>query len=567
MIEARWIVKEGVGAELPADYTSLPRIVQHLLKVRGFSEAEAIDAFLAPKLKQLSDPFHLGEMQEAVDLILEAIDQQKEITLFGDYDVDGITSVSLMCRVLRGYGVTPNTIIPLRGAEGYGLTDSAVERCFSNYPSTDLLIAMDCGTSSVAEVAKLRESGMKVIILDHHESNTDERPPSNVIVNPKACFTPNTTGDYSYLCAAGVVFKVCHALLKTRMVESVELKDLLDLVAMATVADIVPLVGENRILVRHGLKALAHTTKPGLIALKEVSGVPENPEASDIGFRIGPRINAAGRMDAPLEALETILTECPDQAEYLVSRLNKYNIARQNHEKGIQEEAFAMIEEENLQEKHCIIIGKKGWHPGVVGIVASRIMRRYFKPCFVIAFDENGIGKGSGRSLNDISLVDAIEVGREYLIDGGGHKAAAGLSMEYQHYEKFRDVVNTYLDENTTVEQRAPKISIDADVDFQELTFDFLDSYEKLKPFGASNPQPVFMSRGVTLAQPPRELKNKHLKLVLAQKGEQRDAMFFSGAESPLPAQPWDVCYTVERNVFRGRTSLQITIKQVRGAQ
>jgi len=546
MVEASWILKDTKEDELPSKYTYLPRIVQHLLKVRGHTTSEGLEKFLNPQLKALTDPFLIGEVQAASDLIFSAVDTGKEITLFGDYDVDGITSVSLLFKVLQGYGVYPNTVIPMRGAEGYGLTEKAVDRLFDSYPATELLITMDCGTSSIEEVRRIRERGIEVIILDHHEPNTEERPPCNVIVNPKACFTPNTSGNYEYLCAAGVVFKVCHALLKTRMIDSINLKDLLDLVAVATVADIVPLISENRTFVRHGLRALATTSKPGLISLKEVAGVPELPEASDIGFKIGPRINAAGRMDAPLEALETILTDSKDQAEYLVSRLNQYNISRQNHEKKIQQEAYELID------------------PGVVGIVASRIMRKFFKPCFVVAFDENGVGKGSGRSLNDLSLVDAIESGRDLLIAGGGHHAAAGLTIAHENFTEFCDRVHNYFDQHTTSEDRAPRIMIDADVDFEELSFSFLDSYDKLKPFGAKNPQPVFMSRAVTLSRPPQELKNNHLKLLLSQKGIQRDAMFFSGAESPLPPEPWDICYNVERNIFRGNVSLQITIRQVR---
>ena len=360
MVEAKWILKDAGQTNIPTNYAYLPRIVQHLLKVRGYTTPDELENFLNPQLKKLTDPFLIGEMKEAVDLILEAVEQGREITLFGDYDVDGITSVALIYKVLQGYGVTPNTIIPLRGSEGYGLTEKAIERCLDSFPSTELLITMDCGTSSVDEVAKLREAGLDVIILDHHEPNTDVRPPCNAIVNPKACFTPNTSGDYSYLCAAGVVFKVCHALLKTHMIQTVKLKDLLDLVAIATVADIVPLIGENRILVRHGLRALATTDKPGLIALKKVSGVPELPEAGDIGFKIGPRINAAGRMQSPLDALETILTESSKQAEHLVARLNQYNVSRQNHEKEIQQEAYDAITEGSLHEQHCIIVGKKG---------------------------------------------------------------------------------------------------------------------------------------------------------------------------------------------------------------
>ncbi len=566
MVSPQWLAKTPKGTHFPNSFGYLPRIVKHLLLLRNDWTEESLTDFLNPKLKNLSDPFLIGEMHETVERIFKAIDNGEVITLFGDYDVDGITSLTLMSRMLSAYGVTARLVIPVRGAEGYGLTQLAVERCFSENPDTQLLIAMDCGTSSVEEIANISHKGVDVIVLDHHEPNTPVRPACYSIVNPKACFTPNASGDFSYLCAAGVVFKVCHALLKTRRLPDVELKDLLDLVAIATVADIVPLVEENRILVKHGLKVLGTTDKLGLIALKEVAGVGDNPESGDIGYRIGPRINAAGRMDAPIEALEMLLTTCPTSADYLVARLNRYNMERQSYEKAIQKEATDMVINNGLEKHHCLIIGKRGWHPGVVGIVAARLMRRFFKPTFVIAFNENGEGKGSGRSINGLSLVDAIEAGREYLLAGGGHHAAAGISLKEEELENFQDALNKYFSEHTTQEQRNPKLEIDAEVGFDELSFQFLESYEKLKPFGPENPQPVFMTRMVTHSRPPRELKNKHMKLYLAQAGVQQEAMFFGGAALDLPPQPWDICYTVDKNVFRGRVSLQLTIQHVRSS-
>jgi len=567
MIEPRWIVKRGTLENIPSDLQNLPRIVLQLLSSRKRWEKEELQNFLTPRLKHLTDPNLIGEVPEAVELIFQAIDEGSVITLFGDYDVDGITSLTLMTKVLEAYGVIPNFIIPNRGSEGYGMTEKAMQRCLQSYPETELLIAMDCGTSSLEEVEMLKAKGIKVLILDHHESNTGARPQADVVVNPKACFTPNVAGQYDYLCAAGVVFKVCHALLKKRQLDHVSLKDLLDYVAIATVADIVPLVAENRILVKHGLKALGNTDKPGLKALKDVAGVGDEPEASDIGFKIGPRINAAGRMDAPLEALEMLLTDDQQRADALVGRLNRYNADRQAYEKQIQAEALEQVEQEQLQNDHCIIVAKRGWHPGVVGIVASRLMRKFFKPAFVVAIDENGAGKGSGRSLNDISLVGAIDASRDLLLAGGGHHAAAGMALEETNIGAFRASVQEYMEAETTAEQRYPKVRIDADVDFSELSFAFMDSYDKLKPFGTENPQPVFMTRGVSLARPPRELKNQHLKLTLAQKGVERDAIFFGGGAIELPAEPWDVSYTVDRNEFRGQVSLQITVQRVRASQ
>ncbi len=567
MIEPTWMLKDANEKPLPDSAKGLPRIVQHLLSTRGEWTEESLASFLDPRLKTLSDPFLMGEMQEAVARIFSAIDQGQTITLFGDYDVDGITSLTLMTKVVEAYGVTPNLMIPQRSKEGYGLSEKSVARCLSSYPETELVIAMDCGTSSVAEIEILRQQGIDVIVLDHHESNTGVRPNCNAIVNPKANFTPTAEGDFSYLCAAGVVFKVCHALLKTRFLESVKLKDLLDLVAIATVADIVPLLEENRVLVRHGLKALGDTTKAGLITLKEVAGVSDRPEASDIGYKIGPRINAAGRMDAPLESLEALMTQSAERAQYLVQRLNNYNQDRQSYEKEIFNQALAQVEEMQLDQQHCIIVAQEGWHPGVVGIVAARLMRRFFKPVFVVAIDENGDGKGSGRSINELSLVEAIEAGREYLTAGGGHHAAAGMALRQENIPAFRDAVNNYFEQETTAEERAPRFLIDADVDLEELTFEFMESYEKLKPFGMKNPQPIFMTRNVQNSRPPRELKNNHLKLTLAQSGVERDAIFFGGGALDLPPQPWDISYTVDKNEFRGRVTLQLTIQHVRAAQ
>ncbi len=561
-----WITKQPHSKTLPSNCSHLPRIIRYLLSLRGEWSDGSLEDYLNPKLKNLADPFQIGEMDEAVKRLFQAIDNDENVTLFGDYDVDGITSVTLLYRVLSEYGLSPHIVIPLRAKEGYGLSEAAVDRCLEENAQTSLLVAMDCGTSSVEEIQKLRDAGVDVLVIDHHESNTIERPNCNAIVNPKAKFTPNSEGDFAYLCAAGVVFKVCHALLKTRMLESLSLKDLLDFVAIATVADIVPLVRENRILVRHGLKALGVTQKLGLIALKETAGVGEFPESEDIGFKIAPRINAAGRMDAPKEALEVMLTDSVQTAEYLVARLNRYNQERQSFEKEILKEAVEMVKTESLDEQACIILGKSGWHPGVVGIVAARIMRRYFKPCFIIAFDEEGNGKGSGRSLNGLSLVDAIDAGREYIEAGGGHHAAAGISIKMENIAKFSQSVNDYFLTETSEKQRAPYIEIDVEVSFEELTFDFLSSYDQLKPFGSGNPRPVFMSKGVTNSRSPMELKNQHLKLFLAQDGEQRDAIFFGGGVKPLPPEPWDICYTVGKNVFRGRTNLQMTIQHVRSA-
>jgi len=345
------------------------------------------------------------------------------------------------------------------------------------------------------------------------------------------------------------------------------LKSLLDLVAVATVADIVPLVDENRILVRHGLKVLTKSKNLGLRALKDKAGVNGNATAMDVGFRIGPRINAAGRMDFPEHALEILNADDDQIAKDLADRLDEYNKQRQNHEGLIRKEAAEQLSEKfDPTEDAVIVIGSREWHHGVVGIVASRLMRQYYKPTFVIAVDENGVGKGSGRGIEGISLVDAIRACQADLIAGGGHAMAAGISIEEDSIPAFRRNLNSYILEKSTEEDRAPRLIYDVEIDFSQLSLDFLASYELLQPFGNSNPQPVFVSRNVDLSRPPYHMKNHHLRLTLRQNYHEQDAVFFGGGEYELPAAPWDIAFTIDRNTFRGKTSLQIIIKDVAAA-
>jgi len=523
---------------------------------RGIPE-DQIESFLHPKLRDLADPFLIPEMQLAVTRILGAIDQKQSICIYGDYDVDGVSSITLLSKILNAYGIQPRTFIPRRGTEGYGLSFAALERCMSEGEKPDLLISVDCGTVSIDEIAHLRSQGIDVVVVDHHEPSPLGRPDCSALVNPKC------GADFTYLCAAGVVFKLGHALLKTRPTD-LELKDLLDLTAVATIADIVPMIGENRILVRHGLKRLASSKNPGLHALKEIAGVKELLTSMDVGFRIGPRINAAGRMDFPEDALATLNTTCHIEAAELARKLDDYNRQRQAYEKHIREEAIKQLSEDfDPSNDPVIVIGSRTWHHGVVGIVASRLMRQYYKPTFVIAIDEHGIGKGSGRSIEGVSLVEAIRACEDELIAGGGHAMAAGLSIHEDSLERFREKFASFVTQNSTEEERMPRLVYDAEIDFSELSLEFLASYELLQPFGNSNPQPVFISRQVDLSSPPFKMKNHHLRLSLRQGRNEKSAVFFGGGERDLPTPPWDIAFTIDRNTFRGSTTLQITIQDV----
>ncbi|MGJ8671409.1 single-stranded-DNA-specific exonuclease RecJ [Rubritalea sp.] len=557
----QWILKKDPEIT-ERNVGGIPSILLKLLGQRGVSGEEAIRKFLKPKLKDLSDPYLLPNMQKAVDRIFQAVDGGEHVLVYGDYDVDGVTSVALMRTVLNAYGVSGGIFIPTRGEEGYGLSDAAIKNLIEEHGKPDLIITVDCGTASIDEIAKLNDLGVDVIVVDHHEMSVRGCPECVAVVNPKL------GDDFHYLCAAGVVFKLAHALLKQRNIDGFDLKNYIDMVAVATVADIVPLLEENRLLVRHGLMRLPNTSNVGLKALQQVAELNGNVSSMDVGFRLGPRINAAGRMDKPEDALALLCESNAGAAKKLAEMLDGYNRQRQTYEKRIREEAMKMVEEQcDPKNDPVIVLGSRDWHPGVVGIVASRLMRQFYKPTFIVAIDDDGVGKGSGRSVEGVSLVGAIQACPEDLISGGGHDMAAGLSIREENIPAFRKNFAKYVLETTSKEQRAPRMNVDAEIDFEELSLDFLDSYDLLQPFGSQNPQPVFMSRGVWLTEAPRHLKNKHLKLFLRQGISEQDAIFFSGGERNLPDPPWDVAFTIDRNTFRGRTTLQMVIQDVRAAR
>ncbi len=540
---------------------SFPLILEHLIRQRGLPPGMDLETYLHPKLRDLADPFLIPEMKPAVERILRAVDQGEKVCVFGDYDVDGVASITLMRRILMSYGVDPRHFIPKRGAEGYGLSHAAIRRCLEEGERPDLLITVDCGTVSIQEAAELKSLGIDLLIVDHHEPIPGERPDCVALVNPKC-------GEvFTYLCAAGVVFKLGHALLKTRQT-NLDLKELIDLVAVATISDIVPMVGENRLLVRHGLRHLPNTLNPGLRALQDVTGMNGSATSMDVGFRIGPRLNAAGRMDVPEDALATLTTDCRRIARDLAQKLDAYNRERQNHENLIRREAVEMLAQGfDPARDPVIVLGSRSWHHGVVGIVASRLMRQFHKPTFVVAIDEEGIGKGSGRSIEGVSLVEAIRACENDLLAGGGHAMAAGLSIEEGKLASFRENFAAYVLANTTEEQRRPKLMYDAEITFDQLSLEFLSSYDLLQPFGNGNPQPVFIARQVELSRAPLRMKNQHLRFMLRQGYYEQDAVFFGGGEHPLPDPPWDVAFTIDRNTFRGRTTLQLIVQDLRAAE
>ena len=401
-----------------------------LLCRRGLLDAAAARDFLEPRLKSLGDPFALPNMRAAAERILAAVDRKERIVLYGDYDVDGVTSLALFARALRAFGAEPRTFLPQRMDEGYGLSAEGIERCLTTL-RPQLLVALDCGTSSAAEIASIKAAGVDVVVFDHHEIKS--ALPDCTLVNPKL-------GEgFHYLCSAGIVFKACHALLKLRPVEGFDLREYLDLVALGTVADIVPLIGENRILVQKGLQQMERTRWTGLRALMDVAAVRAPVRPVDVGYRLGPRLNAAGRLGTAEDALQLLLTENPLQARTLAAGLDRQNQERQLVEQNTMRAAEKMVGSNfDPARDAAIIAGETGWHPGVLGIVASRIARNFHRPAFVIGFDENGTGKGSGRSIEGFSLVHALTQCGALLEKFGGHEMAAGLTIRRERFAEFQ---------------------------------------------------------------------------------------------------------------------------------
>jgi len=560
--QVRWVFPNAVDAatvaRLVREAGIAPWVAECLVR-RGLSEPETAAKFLRPLLRTLSDPFLLPAMDAAVTRVLAAVEKRERIVLYGDYDVDGVTSLTLLTRLLRAYGAEVATFLPHRVDEGYGLSADGVARCIEEH-RPQLLIAVDCGTTSVAEITGLREAGVDVVVLDHHEPK-DELPPAVAIVNPKF------GDDFHYLCSAGLAFKIAHALLKRRPIAGFDIKELLDLTAIGTVADVVPLVEENRIFVRAGLERIAQSRWPGVRALVEVAGLRPPFHAVDIGFGIGPRLNAAGRLDSASAALELLLTDDATRAQSLARSLDLQNRER----RAIEAEVLAMAEAQitgiyDPGSESAIVVGGAGWHPGVVGIVASRLQRRYHRPTFVVGFDAMGIGKGSGRSIEGLSLVAALAPCAGLLEKFGGHEMAAGLTMRQEHFEAFRAAFAEAAGGMLTADQLQRTLKLDAELRLADVNLSLLDEHDALRPFGTSNHQPVFFTRGVTLAGEPRVMKDKHRSFTFRHARAQCRAVWWNSADEPLPPLPWDIAYTVSRNEWNGRTDPQLEIRDVRAA-
>ncbi len=556
---------EALAEKLFQGLENLPRPVVSLLVQRGCETVEDISKSIHCGLRSLCDPFELPDMSPAVDRVWRALRTGERVTVFGDYDADGICSTALLVRVLRLLGAEVSAFIPNRLADGYGLSLHSLATCIERC-SPSLIITVDCGTSSFEAVEKAKELGVDVVVTDHHEPGS-EVARAVAVVNPKVGEAGNPS---SILAGVGVAFKLCHALIKVgrdannASAASIDLKEYLDFVAVATVTDMVPLLGENRALVRAGFQTLENSTNAGWNALKKLAGVTGQIVAYHAGFALGPRINAAGRIGRPDAALELFLTDLPSTAEEKARFLDQANRERQTIEKTIVQEAVDEIEKTfNADTDFGIVIAREGWHIGVIGIVASRLVQRYERPVVVIGL-ENGAGRGSCRSIAGFSILDGLNACSGLLQKYGGHEMAAGLDIEEKHLAAFRKQFNAFASERLKGADLRSVVNIDQVLQLADVTSSLMDGLKRAGPFGQDNPEPVWAVLNAQVAD-SRVLKEKHLKLVLSDGDSRVDAIGFNMAEK-LPAGAVDVAFNLQENTWKGRTTIQLNLKDIRPA-
>ncbi len=564
----RWELQpEAEGAASLAAALGCHPLVAQVLWRRGVQSAEDADRFLKPTLADLPDPALLKGIEPAVERIVRALETGERITAYGDYDVDGVTSTTLLVAFLRACGADVDYYVPHRLAEGYGLNLDAVARLAAR--GTRLLVTLDCGVTAVAEIDEAIRLGVEVVVVDHHTTPA-ELPRATAILNP---WQPGCTYPTRHLCAVGVTFLLCAALRRALRDRGFfaggrrepNLKSFLDLVAVGTVADVVPLTAANRLLVRSGLEVLARTPRHGLRALKRVAGLPvEGPiTAGQIGFRLGPRINAAGRLDDAGRAVELLLCEDPVRADALARELDAANAERQGLERAISDEALAMARAR--PDAKGLVLWGEGWHPGVVGIVASRIVEKTHRPVVVIGVDPaTGIGKGSGRSIEAFHLYDALATCSQHLVRFGGHKHAAGVTIERDALPAFAEAFERFAAARLAPEDLVPRCRIDGELDTAEIAPAFCESLEMLAPFGAGNPEPVFSLRHVNARG--RVVGEKHLKLTLPDAPFVDTIGFGLGERLPELAGSVDLAFTMAFDEYRGERRLQLKLRHLRAA-
>ncbi len=568
-MESSWILKpEGDAAVVNKlmHELNVSKPIATMLVQRGISTFEEAKRFFRPELEHLHDPFLMADMDKAVERLNQAIKSKEKILIYGDYDVDGTTSVALVYSFLRKKAKNIDYYIPDRYNEGYGISYKGIDFAAEN--NFDLVIALDCGIKAVDKIDYANKKNIDFIICDHHTPG-EKIPDALAVLDPKRndCNYP-----YKELSGCGVGFKLLQAFTQQNSGSFDELYSYLDIVAISIASDIVPITGENRVLAFYGLKELNKTKKEGLKAIIEVAGLKDKKIIiSDCVFKIGPRINAAGRIESGRSAVKLLISEDKEPAEQFSKDINDFNFTRQGLDRNITEEAMQMIENNEEWKSHkATVLYKEDWHKGVVGIVASRIIEHYYKPTIVLT-KSKGMATGSARSVDGFDLYAAIDACSDLLESFGGHKHAAGLTMKIENIEKFRSRFNEVVASMITREQQIPKIEIDAKLSFKEITPKFFNIIRQFAPFGPGNMTPIYVTEHVMDTGFTRAVGNEQTHLQLNIKDDSHVRMkgiAFGIAQKYLPEikknKSFDICYSIEENEWQGNVSLQLMVREIK---
>lgn len=569
----RWIVREHDSHQTNALARSLgvSQIVAQLLIARGCSDEQSASRFLNPSRDQLHDPLLMLDMRKAVERILRAIDRNEPVLIYGDYDVDGTTGTVVLRRALKLLGARTGYHVPHRFTEGYGIQQPALEKALAD--GYKLVVSVDCGIRAFDPLLWAREHNLDIIVTDHHLPDEGEgTPPAYAVLNPnqRGCNYPDKN-----LAGVGVAFKLAHALFRERGLEHL-VGGFLKMVAIGTVADVAQLVGENRSIVALGLKDLPKATNPGLRALMEVAGFTEKGAmtAYDLGFRIGPRINAAGRMEAARSIIELFEAGELEEARRLAAHLDTLNRERRIVQSEITKHALAALAVEG-DVAHVAVVAGDDWHRGVIGIAASKVAERINRPCIVISL-EGDLGHGSARSIEAYHLLNGLTACADLFEKFGGHSHAAGLTIKRERIPELRRRLNEHAAGHLSDDDLLPVQHVDAVLPALALSLSLVEELKALEPFGAGNPRPVFMTRGMRLISEPRVIKERHLKLRVAcddssssSSSSTHDAIWWSGVEeiqgrTLRAGDRIEMAYTVEPNTWQGVTRLQLCVQDVR---
>lgn len=567
----RWtlVSQEPAAIQTLAAALGISPLLARCLLNRGFRDVKSAREFLDPRLMRLSNPFLEPGMSAAVDRIYAAKTRSESVLVFGDYDVDGVTSTAILLEVLRVLGISAAHYLPNRQDDGYGLSLETVKRCLQSHPAR-LLLAVDCGSTETASIQWLGQQGVDVVILDHHQL-CEPPPPALALVNPQVKQSGPKEGDSTSEecpCSAGLAFKLAHALMKRgremgmAAAREFDLKSLLDLVALGTIADLVPLTGENRIFAAAGIKRLNHTTRPGLKALKEVAQLNGAISVHGVGFQLAPRLNAAGRLGDAEAALRLLMCSETEEAFKLVSLLDSSNRDRQDIERIITGEVIKRVQSRfDPKMDYAIVEGDESWHVGVVGIVAARVMRQFYRPAIILG-GESGEWKGSGRSIDGFDLAAALRACGDVLLRHGGHAMAAGLSIYPDRVDEFRQRLNTYARQSISPEMLRPQLEMDAEVSLSEMTLERVEELGALEPVSHGNRGVRFMVRGVCCQRPPMPLgkEKKHLKLWVTDGRETHETLWWNVQNGRLPQGAFDLAFVPEINEFNGRRAVTLKL-------